>query len=430
MGAGAVAALALWPVFASHQTVGASFTPAPVLRDYESRDRYVSFFEGQIRRDPADQIQMRMLAQQYMQRFRERFDMGDVTRAEHLARRSIRLQPQGNTSAQMTLASAELSYHDFTGALTHEREAVAGEPFNMNARAQIASLLMERGQYAEAKRTLDSIPAGPSENPSVDSVRARYLELTGKLAQARELIATASRSIDSGADNPAYDRSWYHLRAGQLAFEAGDYAAAETEYASSLATYPHNAVALMWQARLYRAQKRWPEALAAATQSADLYPLPQTLGYRADAQRALGRASEAAQTDALIATEAKLFNVQGVNDRLLANYYAQRHIHLDDALRAARADYAKRGDEIYADDTMASVLEARGAWAASYRYAERAVRLGTKDSQVQYHAAIAALHVGRIGEARRRLRAALQTNAAFDAFDADDARAKLTERTP
>ena len=32
----------------------------------------------------------------------------------------------------------------------------------------------------------------------------------------------------------------------------------------------------------------WQRALAAATRSAELYPLPQALGYEADAQRALG----------------------------------------------------------------------------------------------------------------------------------------------
>lgn len=423
--AGAAAALAIWPLAVSHQSAAATFTPAPVTRDYESRDRLIAFFERQVRADPRDQIQRRMLAQQYMQRFRERYDLGDVARASVQAQRSIALQPQGNTSAQMTLASAALSYHEFTRALGYERAALAGEPFNANARAQIASLQMEMGDYGAARRTLDEIRGGASENPTVDSVRARFYELTGRLSDARTAIARATRTIDSGIDNPAYDRSWYHMRAGQLAFESGDFDAADAEYRTSLEIYPQNAMALLWQARLYRAQKRWDDSLRAASRSADLYPLPQALGYKADAERALGKNAEAAQTDALIDAEAKLFDARGINDRLLANYYTQRGTHLAAALTAARADYAKRGDEVYADDTLAWALAASGRWREALPFAERAARLGTQDGDLQFHTATIELKNGRRAAAARRLAAALNENPAFDPFEAERARAQL-----
>src|SRR5580698_692743 len=61
---------------------------APVTRDYLHRDAFVTFYEHQTQSDPSDQITRRMLAQQYMQRFRERYDLTDVTRAAAMARRS------------------------------------------------------------------------------------------------------------------------------------------------------------------------------------------------------------------------------------------------------------------------------------------------------------------------------------------------------
>lgn len=395
------------------------------MRDYLLRDQFISFYERQVRRSPSDQITMRMLAQQYMSRFREQYDMSDVLRAQHLAERSLALQPQGNTAAQMTLASAMLSFHDFRGALAHERQAWLGEPFNQNAKAQMASLEMELGRYDVAKKMIDSIVPSTVENPTVDSVRARYDELTGHLSQARALIAVAEQTSDAGVDNPAYDRSWYHFRSGQLAFEAGDFSGAASEFDTALSIFPDNALARMWQAKMYRAQQNWPKALDAATKSADLYPLPQTLGYKADAQRALGYTAAAAQTDALIGAEQRLFNAQGVNDRLLANYYTQRREHLDVALRSAKSDRAKRGDEIYADDTLGWTLAALGSWDAARRYTERAVAHGTQDAELQYHAAIIALHTGHADEARRRLALALGENRHFDPFEAPDARARL-----
>lgn len=425
--AGAIVALVAWPAFVSHQTASANPTPAPLVRDDLYRGQLVRFYERQVRTQPQDQISMRMLAQQYMQRFREGYDLGDVARAERLAKRSIELQPQGNTSAHMTLASAMLSYHDFRNALAHERAALAGEPSNANAAAQIASLEMEMGQYAQAARTLQAIAPGPAEDPSVDAVRARYHELTGHLDLARAEIARAMQSIDSGINAPAYDRSWYHLRSAQLAFEAGDAHEARDQVTIALADFPNNAMALLWSAKFYRAQGDWQHALADATRCADLYPLPQALGYKADAERALGDAHAARATDALIAAEQRLFNVQGINDRLLANYYAQRGMHLDVALQAARSDYAKRGDEVYADDTLAWVLARGGRWSDARPYAERALRLGTQDPSLQYHAAVIELHTGNANRAKALLESALAENPAFDPIEGADARSILAK---
>lgn len=425
--AGALAALAVWPAAVSHFAAEPSFTPAPLVRDYASRDAYVRFYEREVRNEQRDQIAMRMLAALYMQRYREQYDANDIERARRWAERSIALQPQGNTSAQMTLASTHLAYHEFEAALAREREAVRGEPSNVAAVAQIASLQMELGHYDRARAALDAIPRNARENPAVDAVAARLDELTGQLSRARSRIDAAIRTIDGDTGASAYDRSWYHFRAGQLAFESGDAAGALDAFDLSLADFPNNAATLMWEARVYRAQGRWKQSLDAATRSADLYPLPQTLGYKADAQRALGDDAGARETDALIDAERRLFDVRGVNDRLLALYYAERRTHLSNALVAARSDYHRRGDEIYADDTMAWVLAALGRWPEARVFAQRAVRLGTQDADVQYHAAVVALHTGHRREGMMRLRAALHMNPDFDPFDAPAARKLLDE---
>ncbi|HET9030839.1 MAG TPA: tetratricopeptide repeat protein [Candidatus Aquilonibacter sp.] len=422
--AAAITALAMWPALAARITPAAGATPAPLVRDYLTRDRLIGFFERQVRAAPRDQIQMRMLAQQYMQRYRERFDTGDLVRARYYAERSVRLQPQGNTPARMALASVDLSYHDFARALRNEEDAFRGEPDNVAARAQIGSLQMELGRYRSAAATLAGIRS-PRENPQVDAVRARLEELTGHLRSARARIDAAARTADGDIGDSAYDRSWYHLRAGQLAFEAGDYAAASRQYRLSLSDFPDNALALMWQARLFRAQGRWQETLEAARRSAALYPLPQTLGYEADAQRALGDLAAARATDALIDAEQRLYNTNGINDRLLALYYASRGTHLEAALQAARRDMQKRGNEIYADDTLAWVLAKLGRWREAYGYSKLAMRTGVEDPEVRFHAGTIAMHAGHVAAGRALVAAALRLNPQFDPFEAPQARAEL-----
>jgi tetratricopeptide (TPR) repeat protein len=280
---------------------------------------------------------------------------------------------------------------------------------------------MELGRYGQAQRAL-AHPTDRDPNPTWMSIQARYDQLSGNLAGARVQMGEATAIVDRIISIPAYTRSWYHMRDAQLAFEAGDASTASAEFDQALRVYPDNAAALLFQAKLYRARRDWARALVAAQRSAQLYPLPQALGYVVDAQLALGDPNGARRTDALIRAEQRLFNAQGVNDRLLAMYYAEHGEHLSDALNEARSDVAKRGDEIYADDTMAWVLAAMHRWNEARVYAERAVRYGTADPELQYHAGVIASHNGRNAEARRRLRAALEVDAQFHPFYADDAR--------
>lgn len=422
----AFVAAGLWPWFAAHRAQAAAIPAAPVDGDYVRRDRLIALYETQARADPGDQITARLLAAQYLQRFRERGDVGDVARAQAQAQRSLRLQSQGNVQALGVIAACDLSLHRFQEALGVQAQSIQAEPFDDNAWAQEASLLMEVGRYREA----DAILHRPhqSGNPTWLSIRARYDELTGDLSSARNEMAEATNVVDEGVEIPAYTRSWFHLREGQLAFEAGDGTTAAIEYDRALQIYPNNAAALMYQAKLFRARGDWQRTLAAATRSADLYPLPQALGYEADAQRALGNTVAARRTDALITAEQRLFNAQGVNDRLLALYYAEHGEHLADALRAAASDSRKRGDEIYADDTMAWVLAASDRWNQARTYAVRATRLGTRDPELQYHAGVIAWHTGHQLEARRRLQLALAIDPSFHPVYAADARAILNEQ--
>jgi len=420
----AVALGASWPWFAGRNAQASSAPPAPIQTDYLQRNALIAFYEKQARRDVSDQVTRRILGGQYLQRFRETGDLNDVTRALAVANDSLKLQPQGNVQALSVIASSDIALHRFVAALIAEEAAVEAEPFDDNSRAQVASILMEMGRYERAARIL-ARPQQTDPNPTWMSIRARYDEVTGNLAGARVQMKRASAIVDRIVVIPAYTRSWYHARAGQLAFEAGDRTSAADQFAEALRIFPDNAMALLFEAKLYRAHRDWARALAAATRSAELFPLPQALGYEADAQRALGDRAAAGGTDGLIRAEQRLFNAQGVNDRLLAIYYAEHREHLHDALIAARSDLAKRGDEIYADDTMAWVLAALGRWNAARGYALRATRYDTADPELQYHAAVIATHTGHAAEARWRLRTALAADPQFHPVYADDARRLL-----
>lgn len=423
----ALAAIAAWPVYYKHSTVAEASmpTPAPVIADYVNRDRIVALFEDNARRNP-DQITTRLLASQYLMRYRETGDVGDLVRAEHVAARSLALQPRFNMPGEMTMASALLSLHQFHRALAHAVMAMRIEPWNTGAIAQAAGVETELGNYAEADRLLRSAHPGPVTDANLDSALARYDEITGQAAEARQLIQRAMLVTDSIIDNPAEARAWYHFRDGELAWSTGDLDGAEGRFNEALAIFPNYARASNALARMYWGERRWPQALEAATRAADLIPLPETLGYKADAQRALGDVRGAKVTQDLIIAIERIGNASGLNDRALAIYYAEHHVRLSDAVLIARRDVKLR-DDVFAEDTLAWALAQNGRWSEAEVAARKATRYDTEDSRLQYHAGIIALHAGHQLEAEQRLRRALALNPQFHPLYADDARRQLAQ---
>jgi tetratricopeptide (TPR) repeat protein len=422
------AALIAWPAFVqSHftaQSAGSSpvWTPAPVIPDYANRDALVAAYEGDARRNPQDQIVAQMLAGQYLLRYRERADAGDLLRAENEAKRSLRLQPRFNFSADMEMASVLLSFHRMRDALAYADEAARITPTAFGPRAMIANLQMESGNYGAAKNELTLRPS--NDDQVWDVALARYDELTGHLSSARALIDGVARQVDEVVDNPAESRAWAHWRQGELAFLAGDSDGAVARYDEALAIFPGYWHAYNGLAKTYWGRRDWERALDAATKGANAYPLPETLGYKYDAQRALGDRAGAAQTLDLIYAIERIGNTQGINDRLRAMFYADHGLRKDDAVAIARRDLARR-DDVYAEDALAWTLASAGRWREARPHAEAAVRLGTEDAKLQYHAGLIALHCGERLEARRRLELALSLNPHFHPFEADDARGIL-----
>ena len=66
---------------------------------------------------------------------------------------SLRLQPQGNVQALGVIASSDIALHHFARGARRRTCGGRAEPFNENARAQTASILMELGRYREPARS-------------------------------------------------------------------------------------------------------------------------------------------------------------------------------------------------------------------------------------------------------------------------------------
>ncbi|HEY9884856.1 MAG TPA: tetratricopeptide repeat protein [Thermosynechococcaceae cyanobacterium] len=393
-----------------------------VFPDYEQRNLIIHNYEVQVQQSPDSSIQLRLLAAQYLRRFREQADVEDLLRAEHAAQRSQAMQP--SSEASLLLASTLLSQHRFREALQLVTETPQATAETV---ALQASIQMELGDYEAAHQLIQSLPTD-AEHSGHSAIAARYLELTNHLDAARQLLNASVQQMDSFYTNSAEMRAWFHVRSGDLAFVAGDLAESERRYQEAIALFPQDIAARTGLARLYAAQQRWQAVLAAANEGIDRVPLVETLGYKADAQRALRDPQGAEETEALIEVVARLSKVQGIYDRALAVYYTEHSIHLPDALDIAQREVAVR-DDIYAEDTLAWAAAANGDWQTAQRATQQATRYGTEDALLHFHRGMIALHCGDRADAQEQLRLALRLNPTFHHKYAAEARQTLTQLT-
>ncbi|MEH2199575.1 tetratricopeptide repeat protein [Nostoc sp.] len=396
-----------------------------VFPDYLQRSHIIRVYEEKVAQSPDSSIFLRLLADQYLRRFREIADIDDVLRAEQAARRSLALQPSHNDVSSMLLASALLSQHQFREALDVLNNSSVD---NANIVSLRASIQMELGDYETTHHLLQNLGEEES-NSGHNAVLARYLELTGNLTSARQLLDEAMQEMDSFYTTSAETRAWFHVRTGDLAFASGNFALSEQRYREAFDLFPQHIAAFTGLARLYAAQHRWQDVLNIANQGIELMPLVETLGYKADAQVALGDQKGAAETEDLIGVVAYLSNVKGIYDRAMAVYYTEHGIHLTEALQIARAEVGVR-DDVYAEDTLAWAAAANGQWEEAQRAAQRATRFGTEDALLQFHTGMIAFHLGDREEAIKRLTQAVSLNPQFHHKYADQARQVLANLVP
>jgi tetratricopeptide (TPR) repeat protein len=426
--------LAAWPAFASRTAAddpAAALTPAPLRDDATIRARTIAFEEARAASDGGDQITPRLLAAQYLQRYRERGDAGDVLRAEAAARLSLRRQPRNNVAALQELAAAQVTLHRFRDALATIRTARDAAPLDAALAASEVSVDLELGDYGTARMLLARLGGAHTqaahspgaEREGTETVAARFAELTGDLVRARTLLSRATRRADAVYGMPNERRAWFHVRLAELAFEAGDADAALREVTNALDRFPDDAQALTDGARFWAALDRPSEAKRFAERAVRMQPSPENLGLLADAQERLGdRAAAAATRDQIVAVE-RIGNAQHLVDRLLALEYADHATRAGDAYAIARRELAVR-DDVFAEDTLAWTAARAGRWREAAAAARRATAWNTADPRIWYHAGVVAEHAGDTRAALADYRHALALNRQFAPGFADDARTR------
>lgn len=381
----------------------------------------IDFYTVRLKADPRAASDRANLAGLYLQRSRETGDYGDVLRAEEQARASLALRTRANPKGFRLLAASLLAQHRFAEALTIARELVRIWPEDPAHRALLGELQMEVGDYAAAETTFGTIQQH-TENLAVAPRLARWAELHGRPDQARIIFTAALRQAQYRGDFTAEQMAWYYLRLGDVELRAGRMGAAEEAFRSGLAIAPADYRLLSALARLELARGRFREAARLGEEAVATVLDPATLGVVSEAYALLGERERADE----YATAMRVA-VQGQG----AGFHREWSLFLLDHGRdvaqvaeRARAELAERGD-VYGHDLMAWALFRSGRAAEARTHAAQALRLGTRDPLLFFHAGMIERAAGDDEAARRHLRQALELNPRFHPRHARTARAVL-----
>ena len=383
-------------------------------------DRQFQVIQNAIERAPADPKGYNLLCAAYMKKARETGDFGFNARAETALDRSFELNSSAdNYDAIRLKAMLLLAYHRFGEALEAARRAQEIKPQDPQNYGAITDALVELGDYPAA---FEAAQAMMDIKPSTSSYsRVSYLrELQGDTQGAIESMRAAAEA----AGDPE-TAAWCLVHLGDLLINSGKAAIADHEFDNALRIFPDYYLALAGKARVRLAAGDTDSAIKYYKQAQERVPLPETAIALGDIYAKLGRADEAKRQYDLVefiegadSTESKTYS------RNIALFWADHDVKLDEALTVARRERELRSD-IYTSDALAWCLFKKGELTEAKTAMDEALRLGTQDARLFYHAGMIEQALGNRRNAVKYLQLALKINPSFNILQAEVARQTL-----
>lgn len=392
----------------------AGLDAVPAASTAERVDR----LQAALRQGPPSASLYAGLAAALLQRVRETGDISLYARADDALRRGLALGP-GEAALLTQRGVLRLARHDFRGALADGRAARRAAPDAATPFGVVVDALVELGRYPEAARTLqdmiDRKPSGPAYT------RVAYLrELTGDLAGARRALDLAASAGGEATENGAYVRTLI----GNLELSRGRVADARRAYRQALAYDPGHLSARAGLARAAASAGRLDAAARTLREVVARQPLPEYVIGLGEIELAAGRGAQAREDLAVVGAQRRLLDGAGVNTDVEFALYEADHGEPERGVRLGRAAWAN-GPSVRSADALGWALTRAGRPDEGLRWARRALRLGSRDPQLLYHAGMAARAAGQRAQAARWLRAALRENPRFSPLHAPRARRAL-----
>jgi tetratricopeptide (TPR) repeat protein len=407
-----VAALAFAATLAVLALVGSRHSNSPSLApqaDFvpatsQSTDARIASLQAAVRAQPKDVRGYAALAQAYLQKVRETGDASYYTRADAVLGTGLRLDPR-SPDAVVVAGTLALARHDFAGALELGRRARTLAPELAAPYAVVVDALIELGRYRQAGAALQrwvDIKPTLSSYARVSYWRELHGDLNGAVAAIRDAISAGGDVAENGA--------YVQTLLGNLELQRGRLHSADLAYRAALARFAAYVPAQAGLARLAATRGDLPGAIRRYRGVVARLPLPEYVVGLGEAELAAGRGNAARRDLALVGAEEKLLKAAGVDTDVDLALFEASHGSPARGVTLAERAWAT-APSVRSADALGWALTRAGRPGDGLRYAQKALRLGSRDPLFLYHAAVAAKATDRDVMARAWLTRAMANPA-------------------
>jgi tetratricopeptide (TPR) repeat protein len=380
-----------------------------------SVDAQIQVTQQALQKNPDARDQWIALGRLWVRKAREEADPGIYLYARACADVALELDPT-SLPAKNLIGLVQLNDHKFYDALDTADRILGEYPDDLMALGTRSDALLELGRVEEATKAAQKMVNLKPNLPSYS--RAAYLRwMTGDVKGAEQI---AWKAIDAGRDpRDPEPYAWAIVQAAMMFWQEGDHKGANAGFEKALDAFKDYPPALVGKGRyLLLVQKDAKGAVAVLERAFKQSPLVETAWLLGDAKEAAGDARGATEARALVVKHGRLGDA-----RTLTQFYATKNRDIDEAVKLAEAELKVRGGP-YTDDAHAWALYRAGKLAEARAASDRALRHGTKDATLLYHAGAIRIATGDVDGGEKLVREALALNPAFDATGAAEA-AKL-----
>lgn len=376
---------------------------APAFRSDLGPQDQIASLEARVAAMPRDATAWRLLGTAYAGRAAITQDPALYAKAESAFEQASSLSP-GDPTILVGRGALALALHQFPEAEDLGERATDALPANADALGVLVDAQVELGRYDEAAATLQEMLDARPGLPAL--ARTSYLrQLRGDIDGA---IDAMRRAGVAGASS-TFDVAVVNTLLGDLHRRAGDLEQATAAYAEATADAPEYISA--------QAGRAWATAAAGDTDAAiaqldtliSEYPSPSLIFLQVDLQRGSGDDAAADDTAELLRAISVLQEASGqVVDLEMSLFEADEQTDPARAVELAERTQEVRPENVFADDAMAWALFRSGDAAGASEFMDQALRLGSTEPLLRYHAAEIALANGDEEAAVEHLELALQ----------------------
>lgn len=382
-------------------------------------DNLVNAAQTLVEREPKGARGYNLLAAAYMQKARATGDFSLNAKSDEALARAEQFEPGGYDALKLR-AKLLLTYHRFAEALEVARRARELNPRDHDNYGAMTDALLELGDYegaVAAAQTMVDLRPDTASYSRVSYLRELHGDSKGAVEAMRMAVESASPKDPEGV-------AWCRVHLGDSLAREGKSSEAEREYDHALYVFPDYHLALAAKARARVAAGDLETAEGFLRRAVERVPLPEYAAALGDLYTKLGRVEEAKRQYELVEFVERGGAQGGTSTRQLAMFWADHDTKLDEALAVARRERETRRD-IYTADLLAWCLYKKGQYAEARAAMNEALRLGTRDPRLLFHAGMIANASGDKAGGAKYLRQALAVNPSFDVLQADAARSAL-----